>query len=134
MVKRIFVLSMIFLCILTLFGCRKQIVTNADELTSRNWKIQNPSGIEALLKFEDDRAVFIIRDATENKEAVIEGALATDAEKFYITSEIFCKTFEFGYRAFRDRAEIIYNGETLVFSPVEEASEKSANASADEYG
>lgn len=132
MVKRILVLSMLFLCVLNLFGCRQQIVTNADELTSRNWKIRNPSGIEAFLKFEDDRAVFIIRDAAENKEAVIEGALATDEEKFYITSEIFCKTFVFGYRAFRDRAEIIYNGETLVFTPWDETVQQSVNSSFDE--
>ena len=132
MKKKTLILSIVFLCVFTLFACSRQIRTYADELTTRAWKIKNPSGIEATLEFKGDRALFIISDPIEKDSVVIEGALAIDDRKFYITSEEYYTTFEFGYQVFKDRAEIIYNNETLVFVPLASDAENLENSTFDE--
>jgi len=130
--KKIEILLMLFLCLFTFFACARQIKTSADELTTRNWKICNISGVEATLEFKGDRAIFSITDPNDKGSAVIEGALAVDDKSFYITSEKYSETFEFGYRVFKDRAEITYGAQTLVFIPLENAVPESENATGDE--
>ncbi len=105
--------------------------TYADELTVNNWEVRNPSGIGATIEFDGDYARFTIYEENKKVGAVIEGTLAVDDKNFYITSPDLCTTFTFEYRVFGNRAEIVYNSQTLVFSRVEEATENVPKTTAD---
>ena len=104
--------------ICTLCGCEEVVLTSCDELVYRNWYTENISGVGATLEFSENSAVFTVTE-DKNAVAVISGTLAVDSNKFYITSDDLACTYEFGYEVFADRANITYNGETLVFYPVE---------------
>lgn len=122
-------LPMIILCFFILSACTRSIETPMDELTTRNWAVKNPSGIGATLVFDADEATFTIFDSDSSEGAVISGALATDNKKFYITSDEFSTTFEFGYRVFKDRAEVTFDSNTLTFYPMEEMSQSNTETS-----
>jgi len=117
-------LLIVLVCAGVFCGCKRSVETPADELTLRNWQTKNPSGISAKLEFADDSGKFTIYDSENNPAVVIEGALAIDSKCFMITSDRLCRTFEFGYKVFKDRAEITYDSQTLVFYPVSEDCEE----------
>ena len=95
-------------------GCRPVVNTPQDELTARNWYVSNKSGIWASLEFSDDDAVLTIYEKSR-KKSEISGRYACDEEMLYITSEEYCKTFAFGYKVYRNRAEITYGDDCVVF-------------------
>lgn len=113
------VLFLLFFIAFMFCGCSRVIENSVDEITTRDWYAENASGISAALRFEDDTAEFAVYDADGKEAAVIEGALAADNKKLYITDDRYCKTYEFEYSVFGDRAVISYNGVALTFYPLE---------------
>lgn len=101
-------------------GCKRVKESSVDELTMADWYTENPSGISASLEFFDDEAVFTIFDKGE-QVAEISGIYSADKDSLFITSEKYCKTFAFNYKAFGDRCEISYGGDWLVFYPKKDA-------------
>lgn len=105
------------MCLSCLSGCRAVVVNSADELTFRSWEAETLSGVRAELKFEVNSASLVIYDAQGEVLADVRGALAIDGENFYITDDSLCKTFDFGYTVYGDKAEVTYLGESLTFYP-----------------
>lgn len=115
MKRPVLIIFALFFCI-TLTACKSVIVTSADELTCRNWQTETLSGMKGSLTFSGDTATLTITSSQD--EATLSGHLSIDSKNFYITSSEFFRTYTFSYSVFRNRAEIKYGGDTLVFYPV----------------
>ncbi len=125
--KKICIFSAIILLAFCLCGCRRVVVTTADELEMSNWSAQTRSGMTAELLFCEDTASFKVYDSKEKLLSEIQGVFAIDGKNLYITDSGLCKTYIFGYKVYGDRAELEYSGEVLTFYL---ASEPSADVSA----
>ncbi|MGN0452878.1 MAG: hypothetical protein ACI4GZ_03655 [Ruminococcus sp.] len=108
--------SLIISILFTFCGCRRVIISSADELTSRSWQCETSNGMNASLEFDGDFASFEVRTASQDEICRVAGALSVDKERFYITSDEFASTYTFSYQVFKDRAEITYNDCTLTFT------------------
>ena len=107
---------------MVLTSCTRVVATSADELFLTDRYASTASGMSASLCFSEGEGELRI-SIDDNEEVVISGAVCADKEKFYITSRENGRTYEFFYRAFADRAEVTYLGETLVFYPLEQSSQ-----------
>lgn len=108
------------LCIITfsvfLSACRTVSVTPANELTASEWRVENPASVSATLRFDTikNKAFFKITDE-KGESYTINGAFAADKEKLYITADSLAKTYDFGYKVYKDRLVLTYNGCELTF-------------------
>lgn len=113
------------LCIFTfaifLSSCKSVNITSADELISGKWQAENPSSVKAFLSFDvpSNNAELKIEDQN-GEEVIISGVFAVDKENLYITSDVLCKTYTFGYTAYKDHVILIYNGKELTFEAAKE--------------
>ncbi len=115
----------LILCIITfsllLSACRAVNVNCADELLHSTWYVENENAMKATLNFDIDsgNVDFIITD--QNKSIIeICGCFAVDKDNLYITSVTLKKTYVFGYKVYKDRLILNYNGIPLTFSAVKE--------------
>lgn len=108
------------LCIITfsffLSSCRTVNITSANELTASFWSVNNPNSLSATLDFDTEisKAQLIINDE-KGKTYTINGVYAIDSENLYITSDTLYKTYSFGYKVYKDRLILTYNGFDLTF-------------------
>lgn len=115
----------LILCIITfsiiLGACRSVNLSSASEVTSLCWKAENLNFVSATLEFETqlNKAILKISDE-EGKSTIIEGTFAIDKDTLYITSDDLYKTYSFGYKVFKDRLLLTYNGCELTFSAIKE--------------
>ena len=113
------------LCIITfsffLSSCKTVNITSANELTASFWSVNNPNSLSATLDFdiEISKAQLIITDE-KGKSYTINGVYAIDSENLYITSDTLYKTYSFGYKVYKDRLILTYNGFDLTFEAVKE--------------
>lgn len=113
------------LCIITFSlsfsACRTVNVTPANELTSSIWRVENPNSVCAILEFDVFTNNAMLKITDEKVESVsIEGVFAADEENLYITSDTLCETYAFGYKVYKDRLILSYNGYDLTFEAVKE--------------
>lgn len=113
------------LCIITfaflISSCKAVNISPADELVSGRWQAQNPSGITASLSFDVPENTAELSVIDENGEEVnISGVFAADKEYLYITSTSLCKTYTFGYKAYKDRVTLTYNDVELTLYAAKE--------------
>lgn len=113
------------LCIITFSlsfsACRTVNVTPANELTSSIWCVENPNSVCAILEFDVFTNNAMLKITDEKGESVsIEGVFAADEENLYITSNALCETYAFGYKVYKDRLILSYNGYDLTFEAVKE--------------
>lgn len=115
----------LILCIITfsvlLSACRAVNVNCADELVHSTWYVENENTMKATLSFDIDSgsADFIITDQNKSKTEIC-GYFAVDKENLYITSEKLKKTYTFGYKVYKDRLILNYNGTPLTFTAEKE--------------
>lgn len=117
--KRLACIVVVFAFCFMFCACSRVIVTSADELTTRNWQTETPSGVKGELTFQGDNAALKVTSSED--EISISGHLSVDADRFYITSSDFYRTYTFSYLVFHNRVEVTYEGNTLVFYPAESA-------------
>ena len=110
-----FILCIItFACVFS--ACKDVNITSADELTAYRWCVLNQSGVSATLAFDKASGTAYMKITDQNgEEAQIKGVFAVDKNNFYITSEDLSKNYTFGYKVFKDRVLLTYNGITLEF-------------------
>ncbi len=118
--KRICVFLLCFLSILFFCGCRRVVVSKADELTMKNWTVRTKSGMSAQLIFDGDSATLNVFDPEGQLLSAIQGVYVVDSTNLYITDSHLCKTYTFSYDVYTDKAELEYSGEKLTFYPVSE--------------
>lgn len=112
-----FILFMLALFVLFSFSaCRQVVVTSADELTSKCWCAENLSGMNAHLAFDENTATLTI---TGEEKFTLQGHLAVDSERFYITSAENFRTYTFSYTVFYDKLKVSYKDSELIFYPCE---------------
>ena len=109
------------LLLLSFAGCRKVVVTSADELTFSNWKVQTKSGMSAILEFSDNQASFKVFDCNGKELSCIQGAFAVDEKNLYITDSELYKTYTFGYTVYGDKIQLEYLDNMLDFYPFSSA-------------
>lgn len=113
------------LCIITfsvfLSACRTVNLTSANELTASNWSVKNRNSICAYLRFDNasNKAKFQITDE-KGESYNINGVYAIDSEILYITSDELCRTYSFGYKVYKDRLTLTYNGYDLTLKAEKE--------------
>ncbi len=113
------------LCIITfsffLSSCRTVNITSANELTASFWSVNNPNSMSATLDFDTEisKAQLIITDE-KGKSYSINGVYAIDSENLYITSDTLYKTYSFGYKVYKDRLILTYNGFDITFEAEKE--------------
>ncbi len=113
------------LCIITfsvfLSACRTVNITPANELTASLWSVKNTSSVSATLEFDASLNEALLKITDEKGERMsIDGVFAIDKETLYITSDTLCKTYTFGYKVYKDRLILSYNGYDLTFNAVKE--------------
>lgn len=123
--KRTVISACAVLLCLILTSCQSVVLTPADELTSRNWQSQTASGLRASLNFQEDTATLVISSSQD--EVTLSGSLSIDSNRFYITSAQMFRTYTFSYQVYRNRAELSYGSDTLVFYPVSKEETKSTD-------
>lgn len=115
----------LILCIITfafiLCSCKAVKINTADELTGTSWEAVNLNGVSAKLSFDikSCEADFSVTD-TNGEKSAINGVFAIDKNNLYITSSTLCKTYKFGYKVYKDRVILTYNGVDLTFNAVKE--------------